>query len=76
VGKYADRLPAEQRRLLADAIDHDGEVRIGYIDSAGQRTVRVIEQLVLDGDAVVAWCRLRDDERQFLLERITEVSPA
>ncbi len=75
IARHARQLTERQLRLLAEAIDADGEVRIGYVDSAGQHTRRVIEPLELDGDTVVAFCRLRDEERHFLLERIESVNP-
>ena len=74
--RHAGQLPARQRRLLAEALDGEGEVRISYLDATGTRTSRVIEPLELDGNSVVAWCRLRDDERRFTLSRIASVSPA
>ncbi len=73
IAEHTAHLPQQERHLLAEAIDHDEELEIGYLDSTGKSTRRVIEQLELDGDSIVAWCRLRDDERRFLLARITSV---
>jgi predicted DNA-binding transcriptional regulator YafY len=76
ISRYTSQLTAEQRGVLAAAIDADAPVTIGYLDSGGRHTRRVIDQLELDGDALVAWCHLRNDERRFLLDRIDAVSPA
>ncbi|MPZ66269.1 MAG: WYL domain-containing protein [Pseudonocardiaceae bacterium] len=65
-----------QARLLAYAIDHQLPVHIEYVSSSGGRTERVIEPIQLIFDALQAWCRLRDDERIFRLDRIRSVSPA
>ncbi len=67
--------PAEQE-LLAFAIDGGYPVRIGYINAAGNHSSRVIEPEALEGEALVAWCRLREDGRVFRLSRITSVAPA
>jgi predicted DNA-binding transcriptional regulator YafY len=76
LGRYADHLGTAERQLLAGAIDREEPVRIAYVDSGGQLTERVIEQMELDGVSIVAWCRLREDERRFLLRRVAAVSPA
>jgi hypothetical protein len=72
----APQLDPEQRRLLADAIDEQQPVRIDYVDGDGRFSSRVIEEIELSGTVIEAWCRLRDDERMFLLDRIDAVSPA
>ncbi|HWB34929.1 MAG TPA: WYL domain-containing protein, partial [Rugosimonospora sp.] len=75
VAGYADNLPGDQKALLADAVDHDYPVRIRYTSGGGARTERTIEALRLDDDVLIAHCHLRNAERHFVLERITEVSP-
>ena len=62
--------------LLADAIDREGDVVIGYRDRHGSRTVRRIrpEQL-LDG-WLDSWCYLRADEREFAVANIESVEAA
>ena len=62
--------------LLADAIDGEGDVVIGYRDRHGERTVRRIrpEQL-LDG-WLDSWCYLREDEREFNVANIESVEAA
>jgi hypothetical protein len=72
----APQLDPEQRRLLADAIDDQRPVRIDYVDGDGRFSSRVIEEIELSGTVIEAWCRLREDERMFLLDRIDSVSPA
>jgi hypothetical protein len=72
----APQLQPDQRRLLADAIDDQRPVRIDYVDGDGRFSSRVIEEIELSGTVIEAWCRLREDERMFLLDRIDAVSPA
>jgi hypothetical protein len=72
----APQLGDGEQRLLADAVDGGVAVTIGYTDAQGGVSRRVIEPLDLDGLMLSAWCRLRDDERMFLLDRIDSVTPA
>jgi predicted DNA-binding transcriptional regulator YafY len=72
----APQLDSRQRQLLADAIDEQLPVRIDYVDGDGRLSTRVIEEIELSGAVIEAWCRLRDDERMFLLDRIGAVSEA
>jgi len=72
----APQLDPDERRLLADAIDDNRPVRIDYVDGEGKFSSRVIEEIELSGTVLEAWCRLREDERMFLLDRIDAVSPA
>jgi hypothetical protein len=72
----APQLDPRQRQLLADAIDEQQPVRIDYVDGDGRFSTRVIEEIELSGAVIEAWCRLRDDERMFLLDRIGAVSQA
>jgi len=72
----APQLDPDERRLLADAIDDQRPVRIDYVDGEGKFSSRVIEEIELTGTVIEAWCRLREDERMFLLDRIDAVSPA
>ncbi len=76
VQSRATGLDEDEQRLLAHAIDTGGAVRIGYVDGDGRSTVRVIEEIELIGTAIEAWCRLREDERMFMLNRIEAVAPA
>jgi predicted DNA-binding transcriptional regulator YafY len=70
-----DHLPVDQRLLIADALEDGRPVEIDYVDSARQRTTRVVEDLQDLGGLLEGWCRLRDDERNFLPEGIVAVRP-
>ena len=64
---------------VVDAVEHRTPIRIDYLDVGGRETLRVIEphQVVLgpNGSYVAGWCRLREDERWFRLDRIHTVEP-
>ncbi len=62
--------PKEIQQLLELAVDHWMVVEILYHSQEGKTTVREIEPLEVGRAGVDAWCRLRDDERHFLLARI------
>ncbi|WP_246106707.1 WYL domain-containing protein [Pseudonocardia kunmingensis] len=68
-------LDAAEVALLADALDHDRDVRIGYRNQAGNRTVREIRPQQLYGRWLHAWCHLRSAEREFTVSSIESVSP-
>jgi hypothetical protein len=71
-----DHLPADQRLLLTRALNDGGPVEIEYVDSARRRTTRVVEELQDRGGLLEGWCRLRNDERNFLPEGIVSVRPS
>jgi hypothetical protein len=75
-GGRFDHLPVDQRLLLARALTDGGPVEIDYVDSARRRTTRVVEDLHDVGGLLEGWCRLRDDERNFLPEGIVSVRPS
>ncbi|BCB85014.1 hypothetical protein Psuf_023270 [Phytohabitans suffuscus] len=75
VRDHAAHLTAAQRLLLIGAVSQGTPIEISYTDGEGESTRRVIEPAELDGPKLSAWCRLRDDERVFLLSRIESVSP-
>jgi predicted DNA-binding transcriptional regulator YafY len=64
---------------VVQAVENQTPIRIDYLDVGGRETVREIEphQVVLgpNGSYVAAWCRLREDERWFRLDRIHSVEP-
>jgi predicted DNA-binding transcriptional regulator YafY len=64
---------------VVQAIEDHAPIRIHYLDVGGRETVREIEphQVVLgpNGSYVAGWCRLREDERWFRLDRIRSVEP-
>ncbi|HEY7485047.1 MAG TPA: WYL domain-containing transcriptional regulator [Streptosporangiaceae bacterium] len=61
-------------QTLAAAVRDRRIVRIAYVDQAGEQTRRDIEAhgLVIApaADYLVGWCRLRDDDRLFRVDRI------
>lgn len=63
---------AVERAVVTRAV-----VDIGYRDRRGLPSSRTVEahglQLTADGSYLVGWCRLRDDVRQFRLDRIVSV---
>jgi hypothetical protein len=76
LAEIAPQLNAAERRLLAHALDTGDPVRIDYVSSDGKASDRVIEGAALDiPPLITAWCRLRDDERNFHAGRITAVAP-
>jgi Helicase conserved C-terminal domain len=76
VAAHATRLNPAEQRLLAYAIDTRTPVEIHYTNGQGGQSVRVIEEIELTGGVIEAWCRLREDERMFMLDRIDAVAPA
>ncbi|MDQ7904847.1 helicase-associated domain-containing protein [Phytohabitans sp. ZYX-F-186] len=75
VRDHAPHLSTAQRLLLIGAVSQGTPIEISYTDGEGESTRRVVEPAELDGPKLSAWCRLRDDERVFLLSRIESVSP-
>jgi hypothetical protein len=76
VSAGAAHLSGREKQLLAQVIDEGGAVRIDYVNAQGRSSRRVISDPVLAGNLVIAWCRLRDDERMFNLGRIYTVAAA
>jgi Helicase conserved C-terminal domain len=76
LAEVAGHLAPGERRLLAHALATGEPVTIGYTNSAGNHTIRVIDSAELDGAHLIAWCQLRDDERMFSLHRIDSIAPA
>jgi Helicase conserved C-terminal domain len=76
VARHASQLTAADRDILCDAIDSGSPVTIAYTTGSGDVSERVIEPMELAAGTLVAWCRLRDDERKFALARIGSVRPA
>lgn len=69
----AEQSPQETLALLRYAADHRTAVWIGYVDSEGGTTRRMIEPVAVSGGAVAAFDRLRETMRTFALHRITGV---
>jgi predicted DNA-binding transcriptional regulator YafY len=76
VAERAHGLSAAEVEMLVEAIDDALPIAIDYRSGVGNATTRVIEPIMLDPPFVVAWCRLRDDERNFMIDRIAAVRPA
>jgi hypothetical protein len=72
----ATNLTTSEARILAHAIDHHQPVTINYVNQAGNPSSRTLDDLELTGGSLLAWCRLRDDQRWFNLQRILAVEPA
>ncbi len=64
---------------IEDAVLNREVVELHYLDRTGEATVRPVEahglQITPTGTYLLAWCRLRDDERVFRLDRIGAVRP-
>jgi hypothetical protein len=69
-------LTTSEARILAHAIDHGQPVTISYVNRDGNPSNRTIDNIELTGGSLLAWCRLREDERWFNLKRIIAVEPA
>lgn len=76
VATHAAHLDPAEQQLLASAIDAHTPVEIHYTSGQGEHSVRVIQEIELLGGAIEAWCRLRGDDRMFMLDRIEAVAPA
>lgn len=72
----ASLLPDSQARVLAHAVETGGAVTLDYLNAEGAFSRREIEEIVLAGNTVIAWCRLREDERVFALARMLSVTPS
>jgi len=75
VSAQASQLTPGEVAILADAIERRHPVRIDYVSGSDRMTSRVVDPIELEQDLLIAWCRLRDDERTFLLGRIAAVRP-
>jgi proteasome accessory factor C len=68
---------AEIQATLVEAVSSGRRVRIDYVTTRGERTVRDVDPLSFEGvdDAwyVRGWCLTRDAERTFLLDRMASV---
>ncbi|HEU4675826.1 MAG TPA: helicase-associated domain-containing protein [Motilibacteraceae bacterium] len=70
---YCGHLSDDEVALLVEAERTGGEIVIEYVDQRGRWTERVVSDCVLDPPYLEAWCHLRDDEREFLLQSIQTV---
>lgn len=60
--------------VLADALDHDLDVRIRYRNAAGNHSTRDIRPHTLFDRWLGAWCHLRQAERDFAVSGIEYVA--
>jgi hypothetical protein len=75
LAELAPHLDDAEVALLADALDHRGDVRISYRNRAGNRSVRTIRPEDLYDRWVSSWCHLRSAQREFAVSGIESVSP-
>jgi predicted DNA-binding transcriptional regulator YafY len=71
----APYLDGAEVAVLADDLQRGLDVRIGYRNREGNRTVREIRPQQLYGRWLNAWCHLRSAEREFTVSGIESVSP-
>ena len=71
----APHLDGAEVVVLADALERGLDVRIGYRNKEGNRSVRDIRPQQLYGRWLRAWCHLRSAEREFTVAGIESVSP-
>ncbi|MEJ2887924.1 helicase-associated domain-containing protein [Actinomycetospora aeridis] len=76
LGALNPRLALDELDLLADAVDHSHDVRITYSDRNGTISHRVVTPEEVFHRSLVAWCHLRDGEREFTVANILQVAPA
>jgi predicted DNA-binding transcriptional regulator YafY len=77
----ADTVPSEQLTpigslaALREAVETGQTVLIGYVDSHGTATERLVDPVRVDGGWLTARDHRADDVRQFAVHRIRTVSP-
>jgi hypothetical protein len=71
----AVHLTTAEARVLAHAIDDKQPVAIHYVNRDGNPSSRVIDDIQLTGGSLLAYCRLREDQRWFNPSRIIAVEP-
>ncbi|MBB5155787.1 helicase-associated domain-containing protein [Saccharopolyspora phatthalungensis] len=76
ITEHAVRLADHEIRLLVDAVDNETPVHIEYLDQNGRSSSRIVTPFDVNLNALEAYCHLREDNRNFRLERIRAVSPA
>jgi hypothetical protein len=67
--------PMGSLAALREAVEARQTVVIGYVDSQGVSTDRIVDPLRVDGGWLTARDHRADDERQFAVHRIRSVSP-
>jgi len=64
----------ESVAILKEAVTNRHSAWIGYVDTEGTTTRRMIEPVVVSGGMVVAYDRIRGSMRTFALHRVTDVA--
>ncbi|GLZ46981.1 hypothetical protein Acsp06_31660 [Actinomycetospora sp. NBRC 106375] len=75
LGELNPSLDGAELDLLADAVDHEHDVLITYSDRNGTISHRVVTPVQLLHRWLIAWCHLRQDEREFTVANIRDVAP-
>lgn len=73
------RLPDEEARLLAEAVERGTAVWIKYesvFSTSGKTSWLLLDELHIEPRQIVAWCRTRQKEESFPLYLIRSVEPA
>lgn len=65
--------PADSLALLREAVEERRTVWIGYVDSHGTVTERIVDPVAVDGGQLHAYDHRSDDTRTFAVHRITGV---
>lgn len=60
---------------LREAVETRTTVLIGYVDSSGRTTERLVDPIRVEGGSLTALDHRSDDERTFAVHRITVVRP-
>ncbi|CAO5252600.1 Helicase XPB/Ssl2 N-terminal domain-containing protein [Frankia sp. AgKG'84/4] len=76
LSRLNDRLAEAELTLLAEAIDSHTDIVITYRDKNGSRTIRRVQPGTMYGRWLVAYCHLRNDDREFTIANIETVAPA
>jgi len=61
--------------VLRDAVESGRTLWIGYVDSHGSTTERLVDPQVVDGGQLTAFDHRSEDVRTFAVHRITGVRP-
>lgn len=65
--------PADALQTLREAIESRATVLIGYVDSQGSSTERIVDPLAVEGGQLSAFDHRSEDRKVFQVHRITQV---
>ena len=75
---HAQRFASKSGKILRHAIDDQCKVQLTYTVETGESSIRKVQPLGLifwaHSWTLVAWCELRDNYRQFRVDRINELN--